>query len=370
MKFVTLFPQTRNVHLLKDIGMIPYQLYKQYGWDAQIACYEDAQGYEYVENEVKGLKLEFIKRTHWGKLKDGICFLYRRSREIDILNLYHLNLASFLWAIFYHVFGGRGIIYLKLDMSYKGYHDCLANNPVGFIKRCTIRIADVVSVEATVFQEGLRKVFGEKIIHIPNGYYLPEQDGENRKPKQKVILTVGDIGTPAKATDILMEAFAKTCGQHDWVLRIVGPIDSSFQEYSTTFFETHPALRDRIMMIGPIYEKQQLLAEYESASVFALPSRWEAFPLVLLEAVSQGCYLVTSDMIPSAFDVNGQGKYGCIVPAGDVDSLSEVFLHLCTGREDYQRLRYDIENFAREEFLWEKIVAKLEEELVSKQGSY
>jgi L-malate glycosyltransferase len=56
-----LFPECRNVHLIKDVGMIPYILYKYYGYDSKIVCYNN-ETYSSLNKEVKGLKLNFIEK--------------------------------------------------------------------------------------------------------------------------------------------------------------------------------------------------------------------------------------------------------------------------------------------------------------------
>ena len=54
MNFVTMLLHTKNVHLLKDVGMIPYMLWKQYGYNARIITYKNEEKYEYLEKEVRG----------------------------------------------------------------------------------------------------------------------------------------------------------------------------------------------------------------------------------------------------------------------------------------------------------------------------
>ena len=51
MRYVTLFLKTENVHLLKDVGMIPYYLYKEHGMDCTIATYNNSGDYTYLEKE-------------------------------------------------------------------------------------------------------------------------------------------------------------------------------------------------------------------------------------------------------------------------------------------------------------------------------
>ena len=61
MRFVTLFLKTENVHLLKDVGMIPYFLMKEHGADSTVVTYRNDDSYGYADDEVRGLKLEFVR---------------------------------------------------------------------------------------------------------------------------------------------------------------------------------------------------------------------------------------------------------------------------------------------------------------------
>ncbi|WP_242846035.1 hypothetical protein [Clostridium novyi] len=54
-------PNTKNVNLVKEMGMIPYKLHKKFGYDAKIACY-NLDEYTYLNEEVKGLKTRFYRR--------------------------------------------------------------------------------------------------------------------------------------------------------------------------------------------------------------------------------------------------------------------------------------------------------------------
>ncbi len=359
MKFVTLFPNMQNVHLLKDLGMIPYYLYKQYGYDSYVVAYQSADGYPYLKTQASGLKMAFLKKSRLGKIFDGARYLRASSKDIDILNVYHLNLASFIWIPIYQKHKKEnGKVYLKLDMSYKGLHDCLAKNPIGFIKRKTIQMADIVSVETTLLQAELQKAFHKKVIYIPNGFALPPVEEQRPMKKENIILTVGNLGTVEKATDTLLEAYA-LFESSDWSLRMVGSIAPDFKPYLKQFFEKYPDLRDRIVFTGSITDKAKLAKEYEAAKVFVLPSRQESFGIVLTEAISRGCYTITAKGAPAGYDVSDKGRLGKVFETDDIMQLSEEFSEVCKEDIDWDARAQEIQEFARQNFLWESIIERL-----------
>ena len=360
-----MFLKTENVHLLKDVGMIPYHLYKDHALDCCVACYKNSDEYTYAGDEVKGLKLDFVKKTRGGIIFDGIRYLVFNARKIDILNIYHLNLSSYFYGIVYRLFNRRGKIYLKLDMNPAGFISCFKKDPVGMIKRATIRHADTVSVETTLMLKKLKKFYGDKIIFIPNGCY---QHGSDKPitPKEHIILTVGNLGTYEKATDVLLEAYAeyiKRSPGSDWKLRLTGSVDESFKGFLEDYYMRYPGIRDRITFTGPIRDRDRLDEEYGRAAVFTLPSLSESFGIVLVEAALKGCYLITSDMVPAGYDISDKYRYGAVVPAGNASKLAETFAKVCDGDMDRAALAAELAQRTRTLYNWNKIIDRLYKKL-------
>ncbi len=361
-----MFLKTENVHLLKDVGMIPYHLFKDHGADCSIACYKNGD-YSYADNEVKGLKLDFVNKSGKGIIADGIIYLVKNARRIDVLNIYHLNLASYFYEIAYRLFNRKGRIYLKLDMNPAGFISCFKKDLTGMVKRATIRRADIVSVETKGMLRKLKRFYGDKVIYIPNGCYTYEEDeGYPIPDKENVILTVGNLGTYEKATDVLLEAYAEYIRMSpgsDWKLRLVGSVDEGFRPYLDEFFRKNPGMEERITFTGPVTDKHKLNEEYMKAKVFTLPSLSESFGIVLVEAALRGCYLITSDMVPAGRDVSDDHKYGRSVAAGSSSELAGALADVCDSDMNWEDISIKTAAHVRAAYDWNKIVKRLYDSL-------
>ena len=62
----------------------------------------------------------------------------------------------------------------------------------------------------------------------------------------------------------------------------------------------------------------------QHAAVVALSSRWEALPTVLIEALHCGARIVSTDCPCGPSEILAQGKYGRLVPVGDVDRMAQA----------------------------------------------
>lgn len=366
MTFVTLFLRLKNVHLLKDVGMIPYYLMRDHGMKSTMVCMRNEEEYPFLDKEVKGLKIRFLPENKYSPVISGMKYVWDNARDIDILNVYHLNLSSFLFLLIYKIRkkkNGRG--YLKLDMDLKGFKRLFMFNPVGFIKRRTMDLSDIISVETTVLYEKLKKKYGSKVIYIPNGFYATGSEPERNYQKEDMILTVGNLGTYPKATDVLLKAFAGAAADNDWVLTLAGPVEESFKSFISEFLSKHEDLRNRIVFTGEIRDKEELSALYKRAKIFVLPSRSESFGIVLLEAASNGDFLVTTTGVPAGRDIYNDGKYGFIVPPDDPVMLSGAFVRLMNSKADWNSRASEIADYAWHDFRWEPIVSRLNEVLKS-----
>jgi glycosyltransferase involved in cell wall biosynthesis len=151
------------------------------------------------------------------------------------------------------------------------------------------------------------------VEHIPNP--VPLADAPAADPDAKVVVAAGRLNLQ-KGFDLLVPAFAAASRRHpEWRLRIYG----SGPERDRLQAQIDELAGERIALLG---RSDRLVDAMAEASVFALSSRWEGFPMVLLEAIAIGLPVVSFDCPTGPRDIVGDGHGGVLVPPEDVDELA------------------------------------------------
>jgi glycosyltransferase involved in cell wall biosynthesis len=81
---------------------------------------------------------------------------------------------------------------------------------------------------------------------------------------------------------------------------------------------------------GPVGD---VTKEYLNSSVFVLPSRFEGFGLVIIEAMSCGVPVVAFNCPMGPDEIITDGEDGFLVPVGDVCALADKLQTLMQNRE-------------------------------------
>lgn len=356
IKFCTMYLPCSNIELNKDVGQIPYTLDKVYGFESTVAgCnIEPTLVDSKIQKSLGLLNIKFLGN----KEITGIIFILKNAKIIDWINFYHGGRSVYYWSKLYKFLNPKGKIYLKLDMDYRlcdKYEKSKRERSI-FFKNT--KIADLISVESEAVKARIQKFSAKEILLVRNGIsncdIIPDINGK----RENAFLTVARLGTRQKATDILLEAFAKSADQHDWNLKLVGTVDDTFKPYISNFFEKHPELVNRVNFAGEIKDRAKLYDEYCKSKVFVLASRWESYGISCAEALSCGCRLILSDAIPPAKEMTDNGKYGKIIKPDDVDLLSEAMIE-ATRTEYTQKDICERVDYAKKMFSWEKICEQL-----------
>lgn len=352
-KILTIFPYAENVHLTKDVGMVPFILHKYYGFDSSLACY-GKNDFPNLNIETPGLKLMKINKLTGNATVDTMIFLFRNARKFDVLISFHYTFYSGINTLlfkFLNSFSKNKIVYVKLDTK-EDIFDIKQKK----VLRWLMNFVNIISVENTSIYKELIKDFNN-LLYIPNGFY-PNYDQPLVK-KENIFLTVGRIGSPEKSNEVLLYAFKRIAKKlPDWNLLLIGPIQNNFHTFINDFFLDNPELVNRITFTGPINNRKELMSKYIKSKIFVLTSKWEGFALVFLEAGISGCTIVSSDILP-ANDVTDYERFGKIFPIDNVDALANILLDLANNSEYLDENVIAIREFYKDKFYWPTILDEL-----------
>ena len=145
---------------------------------------------------------------------------------------------------------------------------------------------------------------------------LPEMRSSLDLPA-KYILFIGAL-QPRKNVPFLVRAYAELRRRYgtDHELVLAGPKDGATGEILALCKEL--GVTDHVRLTGYL-EDWQIPLLYKEAGLFVLPTRYEGFTLVTLEAMAYGTPLIATD---SSSIREGVGDAGLLVPVDDVGRLA------------------------------------------------
>jgi glycosyltransferase involved in cell wall biosynthesis len=165
------------------------------------------------------------------------------------------------------------------------------------------------AISGAVADEIIRQspFLSRKVVSI--GYPIPDSYfSAGILPRKKVVLYVGRVARE-KGLHLLIDSFISALKKVDpskasgWKLRVVGPHEVAHggdgAEYLRELARRAEPLGSSCEFVGPVFDEQALIQEYQAASVFAYPSlaeTGEAFGLAPLEAMAAGCAVIVSDL--------------------------------------------------------------------------
>lgn len=265
--------------------------------------------------------------------------------------------------IHYHAIGPSGMVFIPklfniptvatvhgLDWNRRKWGR-FARTYLLWCERNMVRYADEVIVLSENDRDYYAKTYGRETHLITNGISpLPHLFPEIIKEKWGVeedeyILYLGRI-TPEKGIEYLIKAFKQI--DTDKKLIIAGAMEGD--EYCNYIREL-AADDDRICFAGFV-TGNTLIELYDNCSVYCLPSELEGMSLTLLEALSSGTNVLTSDI---SENVSVAPQFITSFKNMSIESLKEKLIMLM-NRERNIRHRYEQKDFVADIYNWEDVI--------------
>ena len=228
--------------------------------------------------------------------------------------------------------------------------------------------ANVALTTAELSQYMYMGVPTEKIALIPNGLDLAEfaslpQKGCFREKfkipeDKKMVLYLGRIHE-IKGLDVLVKAFRFVKDAGDFgnaVLVFAGSDDGYLNKLKSLVYQAN--LSSNVIFTGPLYGNDKLAA-YVDSDVVVLPSYYETFPNVVLEAYGCSKPVIASN-VESISDIVSHGNTGLLFDSGNAEKLAEKILYLLANPQIAMEMGRRGRNLVESKFSINKVVDSFE----------
>ena len=192
------------------------------------------------------------------------------------------------------------------------------------LSRLSFHRADVLSCVSHDMVGQYRTVFGPNAPHV--AIYNIVDDAASRasmaepadepwlvEKRGPVIVAAGSL-VPWKGFGDLIEAMASVRADARLIIFGEGPLRGELEARIARL-----GLGERVRLPG---FTDNLMKSFVRAEVFVLSSTVEGLPNVLVQAMMAGCTPVSTDCPTGPREVLGDGRFGTLVPVGDVDALA------------------------------------------------
>lgn len=237
-----------------------------------------------------------------------------------------------------------------------------------FIRSSLVKADKIVTVSEAVDNQiiSISPGIRNKINTIPNlidtdFFTLPEKT----RGKEPFIIVSFGILEHVKGFDILIKAFAEFTRKFEgeFFLRIGGR-GTKFRKLRQLASEL--GVGDRVSLHGYV-PREEVKREMQLANLFVLPSRFEAFGVVLIEAMATGCPVISTFSGGPEFIV--KKNCGILVETEDVEALSDAIAQIYQQYESYdaETIRQEVINNYTKEVIRDRY-HQLIREIINEKG--
>ncbi len=180
---------------------------------------------------------------------------------------------------------------------------------------------------------------------VPN--FIEEVHLDHRAADHRQLLTVGWL-IPRKGTDLLLPVAKEVLNRYpSFTWKLVG--DGELRNMAEEFIQNEK-LEGRLLIQAP--GKEDMDTVYRGAGLFVLPSRFEAFPMVLLEALTYGIPCISFDCPTGPSSIITSDEDGILVKPEDIAAMTAAIIGLLDDqarREQMSALAFkNIRHFDKE----------------------
>jgi glycosyltransferase involved in cell wall biosynthesis len=196
-------------------------------------------------------------------------------------------------------------------------------------------------------------VAAEKIVVIPNGIDPTLFGPREYRGRPRTIAMVACL-REEKRVDVLLDAAPLILARHPEAEIVIVGDGACRAELETRARTNHVA--DRVRFLG---HRDDVPAVLANADIFVLPSRSEAFPNAIVEAMMSGLPVVASSVggIPELVE---DGRTGRLVPPGDVAQLAAAIIDILDHPDRATQMGQTARGRIEERYSFDRMVHQFE----------
>ncbi|WP_299554764.1 glycosyltransferase family 4 protein [Seonamhaeicola sp.] len=323
-------------------------------------CYPLSKKVSHIDLDV-GYK-EDVSYFKWVNLTKFPKHYKALKKAIKEFNPDAIFLISLSWIRLVLPFLTKKPTYNEYHTSYYGFHLKLQSK--SFVGKLKKKLWDLVINVVENYYTNIVFLNSEELnfykrkngVIIPN--FFERVDFIEKTEKKKQIISLGRMSYQ-KGYDLLIKAWAKIDNKIEgWTLQVYGDGENKealLKELNSYNFKNKMYLNDAIPDVNI------KLAESE---FYVMSSRFETFPMVLLEALSHGLPIVSFDCPTGPRSIMIENEDGILAKPDDVEDLAKKMLLLITDEElrgsMSKKAIVNINRFKPEYVmdLWDKLIKK------------
>lgn len=287
--------------------------------------------------------------------------LYRflKVHQVSVVNVHYCGLS----ALNFSILKAMGLFRGKLLLSFHGKY--LFTSDDGAVAKKLWKLLLRTSDRVITCSEALKREVATidnrsegKIVAIYNGIntafieherdksYFLDKDLERRK----FVLNVATF-EHHKGQDILLKAFAKIESLFPEVdLVMIGRPEDALNRLKKLIQNFN--LEHRVWLYEGL-PHSQMAAFYERATIFALPSRYEPFGIVILEAGVFGLPVVAS-RVGGVKEILSHNQTAMLCEPENIECLARELTYLLERSDERERLGTNLKEHVMENFSWDR----------------
>jgi glycosyltransferase involved in cell wall biosynthesis len=269
-------------------------------------------------------------------------------------------LEKMVWSIFILALGRKPVVFMVSGL-FPIFWENLKPNRRQFFSSIICHKNFTLVAQSKNWFSYYQSIFPTACIKIAGATVAEEffnhQRNSNLSIERHRLLFIGWI-TPEKGILDLLDAMVILIRSFpDLILRLVGPLFGKDDVWTQAV--DIRGISNNVEFLGSIANRQKLIQEFDSASIFVFPSHYEGFPVALLEAATMGLPCIGT-FVGGIPDILDNGQAGLLVEPKKPQELADALYKLIIDQDIREKISKRASERAREVYNYPNFIKSFE----------